>query len=93
MVLVSIIENLSNVKIYKYRYNKFIIDNTKIYIDILDFFKNSKCKILFSIDNNAITNYLYKDYIKQDYLKNCDTTKIRKMMKIKNLQRTKKIYY
>jgi site-specific DNA-adenine methylase len=58
--------------------NKFIIDNTKIYIDILDFLKNSKCKILFSINNNAITRHLYKDYIKQDYLKSYDTTQIRK---------------
>ena len=58
--------------------NNVILDNTKIYIDILNYLKNCKCKVLFSINNNAITNYLYKDYIKQDYLKNYDTTKIKK---------------
>jgi site-specific DNA-adenine methylase len=43
-----------------------IIDNTQIYIDLLDFLK-CKCKILFSINSNALTRYVYKDYIKNDY--------------------------
>ena len=47
--------------------DNIIIDNLKNYIDIICYIKNSKCKILFSINNNSITNYLYKDYIKQDY--------------------------
>lgn len=44
-----------------------IIDNTKIYIDILNYLKNSKCKILFSINKNAITEHIYKDYINNTY--------------------------
>ena len=52
--------------------NAFIIDNTKIYIDILEYLKNAKCKILFSINKNAITEHIYKDYIKNQYLKRYD---------------------
>jgi hypothetical protein len=44
-----------------------IIDNTEMYIKFLDILKNGKCKILFSINDCAITNYLYKDYIKDTY--------------------------
>ena len=44
-----------------------IIDNTEMYIKFLDFLKNGKCKILFSINDCALTNYLYKDYIKNTY--------------------------
>ena len=43
------------------------VDNTKIYIDILYYLKNSKCKILMSINNNAIINYIYTDFIKNNY--------------------------
>ncbi len=43
-----------------------IIDNTQIYIDLLDLLK-CKCKVLFSINSNALTQYIYKDYIKSDY--------------------------
>ena len=38
-------------------------DDKKIYIDIVDYLKNSKCKILFSVNKNIITEYIYKDYI------------------------------
>ena len=44
-----------------------IIDNTEMYIKFLDILKNGKCKILFSINDCALTNYLYKDYIKETY--------------------------
>ena len=47
--------------------NNIIIDNTKIYIDILDYLENSKCKIILSINSNSITRHIYKDYIKVDY--------------------------
>ena len=60
-----------------------------MYIDIIYYLKNSKCKILFSINNNAITNYLYKDYIKQDDLKNSDTTKTRKIKDVKSFSKNK----
>ena len=39
--------------------DNIIIDNLKIYIDIIYYLKNSKHKILFSINNNAITKYLF----------------------------------
>jgi hypothetical protein len=43
-----------------------IIDNTQIYIHLLDILKY-KCKVLFSINDCAITRYIYKDYIKNTY--------------------------
>lgn len=51
-----------------------IIDNTKIYIDILNYLKNSKCKILFSINKNAITEHMYKDYINHTYNRSYSNT-------------------
>ena len=56
----------------KYQHNTHdedfkIIDNTEMYIKFLDILKNGKCKILFSINDCALTNYLYKDYIKESY--------------------------
>ena len=44
-----------------------IIDNTEMYIKFLEVLKNGKCKILFSINDCALTNYLYKDFIKETY--------------------------
>ena len=43
-----------------------IIDNTEMYINLLDILK-CKCKVLFSINECALTRYLYKDYIKNSY--------------------------
>ena len=43
-----------------------IIDNTEMYINLLDVLK-CKCNVLFSINDCAITRYLYKDYIKNSY--------------------------
>ncbi len=42
-----------------------IIDNTQIYINLLDVLK-CKCKVLFSI-MTAIIRHIYKDYIKNSY--------------------------
>jgi len=42
-------------------------DNTEMYIFLLEFLKVCKCKILLSINNNSLTRYLYKDYIKDNY--------------------------
>ena len=47
--------------------NLKIKDNTEMYIIFLDMLKTAKCKILFSINDCALTNYLYKDYIKETY--------------------------
>ena len=44
-----------------------IIDNTKMYIDFINILKDCKCKVLFSINDCALTRYLYKDYIKDTY--------------------------
>jgi site-specific DNA-adenine methylase len=49
-----------------------IIDMTKIYIDILDFLKTAKCKILLVINKNSINDYLYGKYIKGEYDKRYD---------------------
>ena len=49
-----------------YDENMTIIDNTEMYINLLDVLK-CKCKVLFSINDCAITRYLYKDYIKSNY--------------------------
>jgi site-specific DNA-adenine methylase len=59
-----------------------IIDNTKIYIDLLEYLKNCTCKILFSINSNAVTKYLYKDYIKNVYNRSYETTIISKNNKL-----------
>ena len=58
-----------------YDENLNIIDNTIMYIDFLELLKY-KCKVLFSINANALTRYLYKDYIKEEYNKNYSTTHI-----------------
>ena len=60
-----------------------IIDNTRIYIDILNYLKNSKCKILLSINKNAITEHIYKDYINNTYNRIYNTTQL-------NIKTTKK---
>jgi site-specific DNA-adenine methylase len=47
--------------------NLLIIDNTIMYIHLLDILINGKCKILFSINECALTKHLYKDFIKESY--------------------------
>jgi len=54
---------------------KIIQDNTKIFIDILDFLKKAKCKAMLIINKNAITEYIYKDYIVGEYNKLYQITK------------------
>ncbi len=36
---------------------------------MLEFLKECKCKVLFSINNCALTKYIYKDFIKDTYNK------------------------
>lgn len=55
--------------------NKIKIDNTKMYIDILEYLKNCKCKIIMIINSNKILDYLYKDYIKKRYNKTYQMSK------------------
>jgi site-specific DNA-adenine methylase len=47
--------------------DKIIIDNTKLFIDILNLLKNAKCKIILIINDNALTRFIYKDFIKKSY--------------------------
>lgn len=49
--------------------DKFIFNHTKVYIDILNFLKTGKCKVLMIINKNAIIEFIFKDYIKEEYLK------------------------
>jgi site-specific DNA-adenine methylase len=49
-----------------------IIDNTKIYIDILDFMNTCKCKVMVVINSNSIMKYIFQDYIKFEYQKTYD---------------------
>lgn len=44
-------------------------DMSQIMIDILEFLKVCKCKVLFIINNLAIIRYLFKDFIKDNYEK------------------------
>lgn len=46
-----------------------ITDNTIMFIEILEYFKKAKCKVMMIINENAITKYIYKDYYKESYLK------------------------
>lgn len=52
-----------------------VIDNTKMYIDILEFLKSAKCKVMLIINKNALIEYLYKDYIKGEYTKQYDMSR------------------
>jgi hypothetical protein len=47
--------------------NLKVIDNTQMYVDFLDMLENAKCKILFSINDCAITRFLYESFIKETY--------------------------
>jgi DNA adenine methylase len=49
--------------------DKNLLDNTKMYIDIVDFLKSSNKHTIFIINKNSITEYLYKKYIKDEYNK------------------------
>ena len=49
--------------------NMNILDNTYIFIYILNFLKEAKCKIIFVINHNSLLSELYKPYIKHIYNK------------------------
>jgi site-specific DNA-adenine methylase len=63
----------SNFKAHKEDNN--IIDNTQIYIDILDYLKSCKRNTMLIINKNAITKYIYSKYILGDYKKTYQYTK------------------
>ncbi len=53
----------------KYTAGKKLSDNTEQYINVLEFLKVAKCKVMAIINKTAITSYLYKDFIKGEYNK------------------------
>lgn len=55
--------------------NNNVLDNTKVFIDIVDYLKNNKIKKMLIINKNAITEYIYKKYIKGEYEKLYQMTK------------------
>ena len=46
-----------------------IVDNTGLFINILNFFKTAKCKVMLVINKNAINEYIMNGYIKYSYTK------------------------
>lgn len=57
--------------------NKTIPDNTKLFIDIKIFLEKAKCKAMLIINKNAITEYIYKNFIVGEYDKLYQATKKR----------------
>lgn len=52
-----------------YSKQNYDADNTDMLIYILEFIKKAKCKILLIINDLKILRYIFKDYVKGDYLK------------------------
>jgi site-specific DNA-adenine methylase len=55
--------------------NNELLDNTGVFIDILNLLKNAKCKIMLIINDNKLVRFLYNDYIKGSYDKLYQTVK------------------
>ncbi len=55
--------------------DNFIFDHTKIYIDIMNFLKICKCKVLLIINKNAINEYIFNEFVKGEYIKIYQLTK------------------
>jgi site-specific DNA-adenine methylase len=54
--------------------DNIINDRMKVFIDIMKFLRRCKCKVLFIINKNSITEYLYGDFIKGEYEKRYNIT-------------------
>ena len=52
--------------------DKYVGDNTAMYIDIVNFLKEARCKVMMIINSNAMTKFLYGNYIKGTYQKRYD---------------------
>ena len=48
---------------------------TSILLDILELLKNAKCKVMLIINKLNIIEYLFKDFIRDEYLKTYAVTK------------------
>ena len=62
--------------------DKYITDGTELFIDILNFMKTCKCKVLLIINKNAITEYIYKDFIKSSYSRTYQLSKSKEILMI-----------
>jgi hypothetical protein len=58
---------------YKGNINKF--DYTEIYINIFEFMKIAKCKVMMTINNIKMIDYIFKDYYKDKYNRTYQNTK------------------
>jgi hypothetical protein len=57
-----------------------LTDNTAMYIDILNYFKTCKCKLMMVINKKMIIEYLFKDYIKGEYSKKYGRTQNKEIL-------------
>ena len=53
----------------KFDENKNVIDNTNIYIDIFEFMKSCKCKVMLIVNKSKLIHYMYKEFYKNEYNK------------------------
>jgi site-specific DNA-adenine methylase len=49
--------------------NGIVKDGTAFFIDILEYFKTSKAKLMMILNKSAIIEHIFKDFIKGEYLK------------------------
>ena len=58
-----------------YDKNNFIIDNTYIYVCLINTLKTAKAKIMLIINDNALNRYIFNNYIKGSYIRIYQITK------------------
>ena len=44
-----------------------LVDNTVMFIDIMNFMSTAKCKVMLIINKNAINEYIFEDFIIGSY--------------------------
>lgn len=62
--------------------NKNIIDNTNIYIDIFEFMKSCKCKVMLVVNKSKLIHYIYKEFYKNEYNKTYSGSKNKEILMI-----------
>ncbi len=60
---------------YSDRTDSLAQDGTRVFIEIMEYLKVCKCKVLMIINKNSITDYLYSDWIVGEYDKLYQSTK------------------
>lgn len=63
--------------------NNSEVDNTKIFIEILHHLRTSPAKVMLVVNKNAITEYIYKDFIIGEYEKTYSRTVMKNGVYIK----------